>query len=405
MVGLGRPQFTPKDADHELALIEVEVRNTATGQVERTRPLSDFAVEALDGTTYRSQIQQGTLRSIPIGVRKGAVLSRFRTHGWLFDLEEIERLVAREIETAAAGEHGTAREPTDAEKIAGWKGERVRILGRRVGDRRAGGKLVGFHADGQPGVELPEDRYAGRAGTIVETTWTAPRGAARVVVALDDTGERIVTSSHVHLGFFAELEAAKRVRGTVLWAKGRRLLYGTSDGCKTTVGTFNLERGKGWTVVGGVTVKNLEPVTVTGAEFGDLSNRIYLALRTESGEDGCLTTGYDFATGADAFLAIDGRFSIRRGTASPTVPYTRLFHSENPRARQAGGGSTHLWGLVQSDMVRSDMDLDMARLACGTAAMTRIGFIVSNPGKQVAAMYECGKQRFWVVDGRVAAPN
>jgi len=99
---------------------------------------------------------------------------------------------------------------TDQEKVASWKGEKVVLLLRPSGCTGAYMPVRGdeCYLEGKKEVPLPEDKYHGKTGIVVESALRKGE-EPEVPISLDGSGERIVARSERCLGSFSFKTKAK----------------------------------------------------------------------------------------------------------------------------------------------------------------------------------------------------
>ena len=268
----------------------------------------------------------------------------------------------------------TERAANDA-KVAAWKGRRVRLLDeccalegdRLYFERDHGSGGYQWHWEGKPDEGIPRS-FAGKTGTILDSK--GQEGimlgiAYDSLIELDDPKVRIVGDGD-YLGFFDEKAEAEKLIGKVLWAKGIRKLE---------------------TRAGEVSIANLQPVTVTGAEWGvGGGDTVKLLVKTDSGEEGYLMG-----------VQVDPRFHV-------IGPDTRALnvnvHMDDPRKRFPSW-SPATWDLIRKSMIAIGMTEEQARLTCGDK-LWEVGAVLSESG-EASPIYACGDngRRFLMKGGKV----
>ena len=278
------------------------------------------------------------------------------------------------------------REVSDAEKILKWKGENITILGTKplwCPARSNDEPPFSFKQYDDKGKGKPQsvNKYAGQMGVIVDTR-PGPLGS-EIVIQLDKTGEKIVSSITMGIAFNAEMEVAKGWLGRSLWSKGAQTLAPGSNDYVCRDGISKGDR---------VEIKNLEKLTITRVEFGTHAQKTYFLAKTDDGREGWLDgwEGYDYI---EEKFHLKSQFGVRIG------PYADRFYFEDQR-RVHSGWSPNIWKLIDDGTVAIGMGEDMAKLACGRS-IRAIGLVIADPGGELSTIYDCSGQRFLVEKGKV----
>lgn len=267
----------------------------------------------------------------------------------------------------------------DAERNEAWKGERVRLMALEPGSphRFIGGDGSCIRTEKRE--SLPNDQYAGRVGAVVEVTHPT-KYSSSLIVELSDPAQRVVVScSEESLGFFGEMEAARRLVGRSFWAKGRLPLVASSDVARPH---RDAQR---------VMVKSTARATVTRVEWGDTRQAVVVCFRAQEGQEGCLIPP-PFST--TARYHCDARFAVN----VLSKPLESFFHSADPRTAHPKW-SADTWTLIERGAVAVGMTREMAQLACGEIA--EAGLVLESGA--ASTIMECANdpQRFLVAGDRV----
>lgn len=262
---------------------------------------------------------------------------------------------------------------SEEERIIGWKGERVRLLGNGPPYKDTGYKYIGGDGSCISPVNnakgsLAVEQYAGREGTVVETE--AVRHRARVVIELEGkTSERIeARCAFEALGFRSEFERARQLVGKTFWTKGEVELtppaeYSKLPGRRALIKTHNIE-----------------PLTVTRIEWGYYGRPVLLCMTNATGEEGCRLGD----SPGDLQYFFDPRFM----TVFDAVRYDAGLYAEDPRKRFPTWNAD-IWKLIESGTVAIGMTEDMAEVACG--GMIFLGVESDSSGNL--------KMKYWCISG------
>ena len=118
----------------------------------------------------------------------------------------------------------TRRAPTPApmsraDKIRSWKGEKVVLLPSEfLYDMFPAGKVGDINS-------AIGKSYQAKPGVVIEAPSAQFARDPSLTIALDGTGETIVSKTEGLVGFWAELEKARLLEGKTLWTRGQLLLY------------------------------------------------------------------------------------------------------------------------------------------------------------------------------------
>ena len=265
------------------------------------------------------------------------------------------------------------------ERIMKWKGEKVILLdggedgfiGISPSVTLKNEKLWAYHLyDGDSRQGLPAEKYAGKMGAI--TNIEISRGI-KLVITLDDSGEKIVAENAYgryvepvvtsNLGFLSEMEAIKRKLGHSVWALGPKELQAQC----------NEGQGKR------INIKNLQKLMVSRVEWGYFNPSsqipIFLYLKTDRGEEGCLVP----------FTSFDSTFHLE-------IPD---FYLENPRMLYPDWND-EMWALMDSGKVTVGMMEGIVTVMCGNSEVCSS---LSPSSDKISC--ECGDQRFLIEDRKV----
>jgi hypothetical protein len=284
---------------------------------------------------------------------------------WEYAKEEKPALTAPATTAGPPVENPSVRQMTDEQKLDTWKGEHVVLL-------RDSLDFVHDIYTCYNDRKLPADEYAGKSGTVVEV-WSKDRGSQKpiVAIALDGTGEKIGFCTSSHLGFAAELDAARAYVGKTVWNKGRIRL-------STDCSSFERQEKTA------IDVPNVAPLEVTAANWGTDDRPVLLTLRTATGQQGCFYSRGHFL----------GRFAIGSGR---NERYMDHFYFQDPR-KQHPQWSAATWTLIEKGQVAIGMTLEMAKVACGEK-LVEVGAVMSETSS--ATIYQGCGTKFLVDGGKV----
>lgn len=257
---------------------------------------------------------------------------------------------------------GSAREMTNAERLASWKGEKVLILGSkpsRCALPKDGAPYMLWRPGAPENDRLSVNLFAGQTGTIIQAEAVSD-SSNQIVTQLED-GQKVIARDETPLGFQAELEAARKMIGRSLWSRGPQTIASPGTLCADSI-----------TDKGRISLNNLERVTITGAEFGTHLQKIHFVAKTDDGREGVLDgwEGNDFVD--TRFHLVKASWGVRLG------PYSDRFHLEDQRKLHPTW-SAAVWKLIGAGDVAIGMTEEMAYLACGRY-LRPAGFILSGTG-------------------------
>lgn len=287
----------------------------------------------------------------------------------------------------AAGQETTEAERLD-QKLAGLTRQKVTVLGSKplpcLGAAPEDNPSLFYSFDDKDRKRpVPLNKFAGQTGVILEAKRAAD---IEIIIQLDNTGEKLVGKDDRGLGFHAELEAARRLIGSRLWAKSR---YNTIAPAVDLCRRFSDDER--------VKLKKLQSITVTAVEFGDYEEPIVMVARTDAGREGRI-----YLLGARGYF--DESFHRLQRSSSGGEPFSRSFLSDDPRKAHPGW-SDAIWRLIEEGEVGVGMTEDMVNLACVDSMagekLQSEGFVISPSGDEVSTIYKCSGKRFIIEKGKV----
>lgn len=274
------------------------------------------------------------------------------------------------------------RTMTDGEKMASWKGEKVILIGYPPGHNfRSMGIDSTYPYPPDPvrgfGGQLPVEKYDRKTGVITEVD-----PESRLVITLDDSGEKIVATGEYSLGFFAERKIAEELVGRTLWAKGTQWLYAPGSDPRVPYEQRITFR-----------VAPASRLTVTRVDWGVPFETVVVHLKTEDGQEGGLF--FDWRT------CLDPRFHTTRTSRDVCRKSWSLsddFFAEDPR-KLYPKWTEATWKLIEQGMIAIGMNEDMVKVVCGLDLLMT-GAVLSPEG-EASPIYTCGRRRFLVSKGKV----
>jgi hypothetical protein len=262
-------------------------------------------------------------------------------------------------------EDSSVKQMTDEQKIDTWKGERIVLLPDSLDFVH---DIYTCYNDRK----LPASQYAGKFGTVAELRPEHPGSEKPILtVALDGTGEKIAFCVPSHLGFVAELEAARAYMGKTVWNKGRMRL-------STNCSSFQQHEKTAFDVPSAM------PLEVVAVNWGTDDRPVLLTFKTATGQQGCYYSNAHFLA----------RFAIG---SDRDKRYMNRFYSQDPR-EQHPQWSAATWALIEKGQVAIGMTLEMAKVACGEDLL-EIGAILSQTS--TATIYKGCGTKFLVDGGKV----
>jgi len=260
------------------------------------------------------------------------------------------------------------------EKVLKWEGEKVVIL--KSNQPTIFADCTQRRSDS---AEPPYAKYGGMTGVITksETGANTPRGF-QLTITLDGTAESLILCNDEPLGFFSELDSARKLIGKQLWTKGQRFLKPPSGPS--------------------VLIDNTERLTVTKVDWKNAGEPIEFFFRTDKGLEGSLEKSFVGQGYADG---IDQRFhASSRGAGGP---FLSQFHMQDPR-KTYPAWTASTWKTIRQGQVTVGMTSAMVDMTCGNGVVVE-GVILGAKGT-TGRVLRCEFslnffKRFDVVDGKV----